>query len=70
MTSLNISEKALDRATDLTISGMDAIEAMKQALLEEMNFLGSLCDGSRLSRRGQVAADYLAPRVYDKQRKQ
>ena len=50
--------------------GMDAIEAVKQALIEETNFIGSLINSSsKLTSRGQIAADYTFNRVCRKLKK-
>lgn len=48
------------RAIELILKGTDPIEAVKQALIDETNMIGSLINSnSKLSERGKIASDYL-----------
>lgn len=45
------------RATELMLSGVEVMDAVKQALIEETNMIGSLItSSSRLTERGQIAS--------------
>lgn len=58
------------RALELINKGVDVVEAVKQALINETNMIGSLINSnSRLSERGKVASEHLFNR-YNKGRKQ
>jgi hypothetical protein len=51
------------RAAELMLKGMDPIEAVKQALIDEMNLIGSLVTSSnKVSKRGRIASEYLLNR--------
>lgn len=51
------------RATELMLKGMEPIEAVKQALVDEMNLIGSLMTSSnKVSKRGRITSDYLLNR--------
>ena len=46
------------RATELMLSGVEVMEAVKQALIEETNMIGSLItSGNQLTERGQIASN-------------
>ena len=46
------------RALELIANGMDILEAVKTALIDETNMIGSLLDGSsRLTEKGEIAKD-------------
>ena len=46
------------RATELMLSGVEVMEAIKIALIEETNMIGSLItSGNRLTERGKIARD-------------
>jgi hypothetical protein len=46
------------RATELMLSGVEVMEAIKTALIEESNMIGSLItSGNRLTERGKIARD-------------
>lgn len=48
------------RATELMLSGIEVMDAVKQALIEETNMIGSLITSSnRLTERGRIASDVL-----------
>ena len=70
-TTENILPASIEfRALNFMSQGMDAIEAVKQALIEETNFIGSLINSSsKLTSRGQIAADYTFNRVCRKLKK-
>jgi len=54
------------RALDLIATGTDIIEAIKQALIEEQNMIGSLLDGSsNLTSRGEIARDEMFERYME-----
>lgn len=51
------------RASELMLTGMDAIEAVKTALIDEMNMIGSLIEGSHtFTERGLIARDEIFKR--------
>jgi len=47
------------RALELIANGMDVLEAVKTALIDETNILGSLIDGQNFTEKGKVARDYV-----------
>ena len=48
------------RATELMLNGLNPIEAVKQALVDENNLIGSLIDSANnLSDRGVMASNFL-----------
>lgn len=53
------------RASELMLSGMEPIQAVKQALIDEMNLIGSLITSSnQLTERGQIASDFLRNKLF------
>ena len=67
-TTSTISPSIERRAMDLIqYKGMEPLEAVKQALIDEMDFIGDLTNGgTALSERGKIAADYLFERYNEK----
>lgn len=67
MKTQNIIPASIEmRAMKFISKGVDVIEAVKMAIEEEMNFLGSLYDGGFLSERGKKVNDIMMPIVYEK----
>lgn len=65
MTTL-ITPSIEKRATELMLTGIEPLQAVKQALIDEMNFIGELINSSNgLTERGKIASDYLFQR-YDR----
>ena len=51
------------RAIELMLNGMDVIAALKQAIIDEQNLIGSLINSSnQLTDRGQIASNHLFER--------
>lgn len=65
-TEIMLSESITFRALELIKSGFEPIQAVKQALIDETNFLGTLVNGSHLSERGKIASEHLRTKIYDK----
>lgn len=57
MTTAPISASVELRATEYILKGMDILEAVKQALVDEIDFASELVSGR--SDRSKVAKDYL-----------
>lgn len=48
------------RASELMLNGMEPVQAVKQALIDEIDLIGSLINSSNhLTQRGQIASGYL-----------
>ena len=54
-----LSESVTKRALELVSEGMEIMQAIKQAIIDDTNFIGTLLKGSQLSERGQIASCYL-----------
>lgn len=55
------------RATELMLTGMEPLQAVKQALIDEMNFIGELINSSNgLTERGKIASEFLFNRYNSK----
>jgi len=52
------------RATELMLKGMDPLEAVMKALIDEIDFMGEILKPS--SERGKLAKDYLFKKVCKK----
>lgn len=61
-----LSESVTKRALELIENGFDIIDAVKQAIIDDTNFIGTLLKGSELSERGKIANNYLFEKYNNK----
>lgn len=68
MTTTNLLPASIElRAMKMIENGMDILEAVKAAILEENRMIDScLADGGFLSAKGKVANEYTANKFYNR----